>query len=314
MKILAISGGTRNGSNDAMAREVLMGAKEQCAEIEFIRLHDLEIKPCTGCISCVNSLMTGGGGDCVLKDDFNWLDNKILDADGVVFVMPIFEKGSPGIMHVLQDRLCGPGHDIGTNFVAGKIAKDMGKPGPDPRKSKKKVVSFISIGGSDWNTRVSTDMNLAAMTASWIVIDDEIFPWSKSIVLNDESVARCHQIGANIARAAADMDHAKYSGDPGVCPLCHSRNFFLDKGGTAICEVCGMIGNLEKIDNKFVFIVPKEQYEHAHTLMPGKLKHMDDIYHYETKLAAEKKTPEYKARQQKYKDFIQASRPPERKQ
>jgi multimeric flavodoxin WrbA len=50
-KILAISGGTKNGSNDAMTREALMGAKEQGAEIEFIRLHDLELKPCTGCIS-----------------------------------------------------------------------------------------------------------------------------------------------------------------------------------------------------------------------------------------------------------------------
>lgn len=314
MKIIAISGGTKNGSNDAMAREALMGASEQGAEIEFIRLLDLDLKPCTGCIACVNSLMSGGNGDCVLKDDFRWLDNKVLDADGLIFVMPIFEKGSPGIMRVLQDRLCGPGHDIGMNLVASNIAREAGKPGPDPRRFNKKVVSFISIGGSDWNTKVSADMNLTAMTASWIVIDDEVFPWSKSIVLNDESVVRCHQVGVNIAGAAADMEHAGYLGDPGICPLCHSRNFFINAEGKAICEVCGMKGDLERTDGKFTFIVPEEQYEHAHTLMPGKLKHMDDIYHYETKLAEEKKTPEFKARQQKYKDFIQASQPPDRKQ
>ena len=51
MKILAISGGTKNGTNDAMAREALMGAREQGAEIELVNLFDLNLKPCTGSMS-----------------------------------------------------------------------------------------------------------------------------------------------------------------------------------------------------------------------------------------------------------------------
>ena len=309
MKVIAISGGTKDGSNDAMAREALMGAREAGADIEFIRLLDLDLKPCTGCIACVNSLMSGGSGDCVIKDAFRWLDNKILDADGLIFVMPIFEKAAPGIMNVLQDRLCGPSHDIGTNFVAGQIAEKRGKPGPDPRKLKKKVVSFISIGGSDWNTRVSCDMNIAAMTASWKVIDDIVFPWAKSIVLDDDAVAKCHTVGVHIAEAAKDIDAAEYKGDKGVCSHCHSRNFFLGPDGHAVCEVCGMAGTLTQAGEVFIFSVEPGQYEFAHTLMPGKLKHMDDIYRNETKLKEDKKTPEFKARQAKYRSFIQASKP-----
>lgn len=309
MKIIALSGGTKDGSNDAMAREALMGVQETGADIEFIRLLELNLKPCTGCIACVGSLMSGGNGDCVIRDDFKWLDNKIMDADGVIFVMPVFEKAAPGIMNVLQDRLCGPGHDIGTNFVAGKIAEKMGKPGPDPRKQKKKAVSFISIGGSDWNTRISCDMNLAAMTASWKVIDDMVFSWAKSIILDDTAVAQCHEVGVRVAEAVKDIDAAEFKGDKGVCPLCHCRNFFLGADGQAICEVCGMVGKLSQDDKGFVFSVEPEQYEHAHTMMPGKLKHMDDIYRNETKLAEDKKTPEFKARQAKYKAFIQASKP-----
>ena len=38
MKILGISGGMRNGSNDGMCIEALMGAKEMGAEVEFIQL------------------------------------------------------------------------------------------------------------------------------------------------------------------------------------------------------------------------------------------------------------------------------------
>ena len=309
MKILAISGGTKNGSNDAMAKEALMGAQEAGAEIEFVRLLDLNLKACTGCIACVNSLMSGGNGDCVIKDDFRWLDDKILDADGVIFVMPIFEQAAPGIMNVLQDRLAGPGHDTGTNTVAGFIAKEMGKPGPDPRKFKKKAVSFISIGGSDWCTRISADMNNVAMCGMWTVIDDELFQWSKSIVLDDAAVAKCHAVGVHIANAAKDLDAAVYQGDPGVCPLCHCRNFYLDPNGTAVCEVCGMVGELKMVDNRYAFVVEPEQYQHAHTLMPGKMKHMEDIGRNEGKLAAEKKTPAYQERINKYKAFISASKP-----
>lgn len=48
MKILGLSGGTPNGSNDAMCKEALMGAQECGAEVEFINLNQLEIKHCTG--------------------------------------------------------------------------------------------------------------------------------------------------------------------------------------------------------------------------------------------------------------------------
>jgi len=309
MKVLAISGGTRNGSNDAMAKEALMGAKEAGAEVEFIRLFDLDLKPCIGCIACVNGLMSGANGDCVLKDDMKWLDEKLLEADGVIWVMPIFEKGVPAIMHIVQDRLFGPSHDTGTNMVARKISEQTGKGGPDPRKFKKKATSFIAIGGSDWSTRISCDFNLAAMCQMWTVIDDVVFQWSKSIILDDAAVAKCHQVGVNIAKAAADMENAMYLGDPGLCPHCHSRNFFVETSGKAICEVCGIEGELKPVTGGIEFVFPKDQYEHAHNTVPGKLKHMDDIYHMESRLAEQKKTPEFKTRVEKYKGFIQAAKP-----
>lgn len=69
MKILGISGGNKNGANDCMCKEALLAAKEQGAEIEFVRLMDLDIKHCTGCKACVMSLFSGRGNMCVLKDD-----------------------------------------------------------------------------------------------------------------------------------------------------------------------------------------------------------------------------------------------------
>lgn len=309
MKILAISGGSLNGSNDSMAKEALMGAKEQGAEIEFVRLLDLNLKPCTGCIACVGSLMQGGNGNCVIRDDFEWIKNKIWDADAVVFAMPIFEKGTPAVFRLLQDRLCGPAGDTGINIIAGKIAEHTGKGGPDPRKLKPKVVSFIGIGGSDWGTRVSCDFNLAAMSPMWTVIEDIWIPWAKSVIIQDENVAACRQIGVNLAKAAADIPNAKFLGDPGLCGVCHSRNFFIHKDGTAECEVCGVRGKLVAGDGNMRFEFDSEQLEHAHTTIPGKMKHMDDIRENETQLIEDKKTPEFKRRVDAYKAFIQGSKP-----
>jgi len=309
MKILAISAGTINGNNDAMAKQALMGAQEQGAEIEFINLNKLNLKPCTGCIACVTSLMNGGNGDCVIKDDFAWIDNKILDADGVIFAVPVFEKAAPALFNILQDRLCGPGHDTGTNTVAKIIAEKTGKPGPDPRKFKAKAVGYIAIGGSDWTTKVSSDLNSAAMSAMWKVIDEEVFQWSKGIMMDDAAVARCHQIGVNLAKACADMDQAKYLGLPGICPICNSRNFYFDNRGMVICEVCGIEGEMACVNGQYKFTFDPAILPLAHTTLSGKMKHMDDIYANETKLFETKKTPEYKARRQKYIDFIQSSVP-----
>ena len=130
MKILAISGGSKNGNNDAMAKEALMGAQEMGAEIEFVHLLDLNIKPCTGCIACVKSLMQGGLGDCAIKDDYQWLYNKILDADGVIIAMPIYEKGTPGVFRTLQDRMCGPANDTGTTLSPRRSPRSRARLAP----------------------------------------------------------------------------------------------------------------------------------------------------------------------------------------
>lgn len=309
-KILAISGGTLNGSNDSMAKEALMGAQAEGVDIEFIHLLDLDLKPCTGCIACVNALMRGDNGFCIIKgDDFPWLYEKVMDADGLIFVMPIFEKGVPAVFHIFRDRMCGPANDTGMNIIAGKIAEKTGGTGPDPRKFKPKVMGGIGIGGSDWGTRLAADYLITAMSGMWKVINIEWIPWAKSVIIQDENVAKCRELGAQVARAAKDAENAKYLGTPGLCSVCQCRNFYIHDDGVAECVVCGVRGKLVDAGNNMRFDFDPEQLEHAHTTLPGKFKHMDDIRKYETQLVEDKKSPEFKARVQKYKDFIKRSRP-----
>lgn len=309
MKILGISGGTKNGANDSMCKEALIGAKEVGAEVEFIHLMDLDIKYCTGCTTCVQSLFSGKGNMCVLNDDFDWLLDKMLDADGIVFATPIFEKGASGLFHTITDRF-GPRMDRGNNVIATKMAEEgHGKP-IDPRIIKDKVISFMGIGGSDWMTRVQCDMAMLALTPMWKIIENEVFPWSLGIIADDEKVARAHKIGRNLALAAVNFEKAEYLGEEGVCPHCHSRNFFLSNDSTkAICCLCGIEGDVKIVDNKVCFVFPEEQLEHAHDTLPGKFKHANDIKNNTLRYNDIKKSDDYKKRIKKYKEFIEPLKP-----
>ena len=191
MKILGISGGMPNGSNDSMCKEALMGAKEVGADIEFINLNQLNIQHCTGCKACVMSLFSGRGNGCILKDDFQWLVDKMFDADGIVFSIPIFEKFSTGTFHTIMDRF-GPRLDRGNVMIAQKIAEQGGKP-IDPKYLKEKVVSYMGVGGSDWTTRIQADFSTQALTPKWTMIHNETFQWSLDIVMftvDDTQVGR----------------------------------------------------------------------------------------------------------------------------
>lgn len=305
MKILGISYGTVNGNNDAMCKQALMAAKEAGAEVEFIQMQKLHIEHCTGCIACVKAMFGGKGNLCVLKDDFAWLMDKMYDADGIISSVPIFEKGATGLFHTITDRF-GPRMDRGNNVIADKLSKEHGGPGVDSRYIKDKVVSFMAIGGSDWATRVQVDCAMQALTPMWKVIDNDYFMWSKGILMNDEALERAAEIGRNIVEAAKDVENAQYKGEPGVCPHCHSKEFHIDPvQNKAICDLCGMIGDLEKVDGKYQFVYPEEQLGHAHDTLPGKFIHGDDIQRNEGALMEMQKTEEFKARKKKYMDFIQ---------
>jgi hypothetical protein len=198
-------------------------------------------------------------------------------------------------------------------MVANKIREQKGittGKGPDPRAFKERMASFISIGGSDWVCKASSDVNLFALSPMLQVIDDVTFDWAKSVIMDDRRVARVHQIGVNIARAAGDPGNARFLGDPGICPNCHSRVMHIGESSQRVeCLVCGIIGELVIRDGKIKLEFNPEQYERAHNTIPGKLKHVQDIGQLESRFARDRETQEFQNRTAKYKGYIQPSIP-----
>lgn len=174
-----------------------------------------------------------------------------------------------------------------------------------------RIISFIGIGGSDWACRVQTDHAMVAMSPAWKVIDNEFFMWSKDIIMNDEAIERVGQIGRNLAEAAADIEKARYMGEPGVCPHCNCSNFWLVPGTTkAVCELCGLEGEIQIEDGAYRFVFKPEDEHKAHDTISGKFLHVDDIRENEGRLMNLYSAPEYKRRVAYYKDFIQPTPPP----
>lgn len=318
-KIVGVSFGTKNGNNDCICKEVLRACQEEGCEIEFIRAMDLDIKHCTGCITCVKMLMSGTKNMCIHKDDFDWLAFEMFNADGVIMVDPIFETGASGLFHTVMDRF-GPRMDTGNNFISTQIAQGRLAQGgdaakgvvvPDPAIMSPKVVSYIGIGGSDWGTHVQSEHQIQAMTPSWKVIDNEWVPWSKTALLEDALIERAHQIGVNLANAAKDIDNASYQGEPGVCPHCNCNDFYLVPGeNRVICCVCGLEGTVSIEDGAVKVSYRDEDLHKAHDIISGKQIHGKDIQENEGRLAEMKKTQAYKDRVAFYRDFIIPTMPP----
>ncbi|MCL5734128.1 MAG: flavodoxin family protein [Actinobacteria bacterium] len=322
MKVLGISCGRRMGNTEIMVKEALMGAEEAGAEVQFLRLQDYYIKPCTGCNSCAIDIMEkGGGGACSLKnDDFPFIDDLVMDCDGLVLGSPIYEKSPTGLFKTLEDRM-GPSHDQGFRIVAQKIREEKGittGTGPDPRAFKPRAASLIAVGGSEWDTLALPIMGMFCLTMQMTVVDQILINWiglPKVVTFHDDKLARVHRSGKHVAESLKKgVENAEYIGEPGMCPLCHCKLIEVRHGNDpypCICALCGVRGTLTTdADGQVRFTVSDEDRPHSHLLLSGKFEHLQELADVSLKPPAN--YGEANARSQKYRDYLTPLMPPAR--
>jgi multimeric flavodoxin WrbA len=316
MKVLGLTCGRKLSNTEILVKEALMGAEEMGAEVEIVRLLDLDIKPCTGCNSCVISLLEkGGAGDCVIKDDdFKFIDEKILDCDGMIVGSPIYEKTPQGLLKVLNDRM-GPGHELAFRIIAKKIREAQGitrGKGPDERSFKPRVAALFAVGGSDWTTLALPMLQIFALPMNWTVVDQQLFNWTAlpaTVVLKEEMLARARRTGRHVAETLKKpIEEATYIGPQGVCPVCHSSVLELGKtSDKLLCAVCGVQGTLKTDGDAYSLEVAKEDWAHSHVLLSGKFMHGDDLKN--VSLNPDPRMAEIPNLVKKYKDYLSYSKP-----
>jgi len=119
LKVLGIVCSPRKGGNtEILTCEALAGAKEDGADVELLRISDMNIAPCDGCETCHQS------GECRIKDDMQKLYEKILTADGIILGSPVYFWSVSSQAKTFMDRtyaLRYPHHKL-KNKVGGAIA------------------------------------------------------------------------------------------------------------------------------------------------------------------------------------------------
>ena len=98
--VLVISTSLRARSNsDILAERLIAGAKDAGHQVEQISLKGKNIGFCKGCLACQKTQK------CVQKDDAVAIAEKVMHADTLVFVTPIYYYEMSGQMKTLLDRM-----------------------------------------------------------------------------------------------------------------------------------------------------------------------------------------------------------------
>lgn len=85
MKIVGILDSSRKGGNTEVLLDVaLEEAQENGVLIDKISLRDKPIAPCDRCLGCIET------GKCVIEDDGEEVYNKMLEAQGIIWAIPIY--------------------------------------------------------------------------------------------------------------------------------------------------------------------------------------------------------------------------------
>lgn len=114
MKIVVITGSPRKNGNSFALTEAFIHEAEQRGH--SVRRFDAAFLKIGGCHACMTCYKTGKA--CSFDDDFNDIAPAILEADAVVFTMPVYWYSIPAQIKGAIDRLFSL--VVGGKEVAGK--------------------------------------------------------------------------------------------------------------------------------------------------------------------------------------------------
>ncbi len=98
-RVLGIAGSPRRkGNTETLLDQFLGGAESAGASVEKIALARFDIAGCIACDGCWND------GRCIVRDDFQAVNDKLVAADVIVLAAPLFFWNLPAQAKALVDR------------------------------------------------------------------------------------------------------------------------------------------------------------------------------------------------------------------
>ncbi|MDM8535903.1 flavodoxin family protein [Desulfobacterales bacterium HSG17] len=260
-KILAIISSPRKlGNSEIMVKEISRNISEP-HELQLLRLSDFSILPCIGCYMC---LVKNKG--CVLKDDFNMLAEKIIDADALIVAAPTYFLGVNSCLKRFSDR------GLALYPHAEKL---WGKPAVG--------VGIAGIPGKEGSTLLGIESFIKLVLADMKQVRLIYGALPGEIFLNNENRDTARQLASALFEPAPEKHKSS-------CPLCGGKTFRFLGQDKVQCMLCSNMGTMTIQDNIPGFDIQKSEHElflsleevieHREWLLNMKsrfLKHKDEL-------------------------------------
>lgn len=254
-KVLGLLGSPRKmGNCDVLTQVCLEAASKAGAEVELVRLHDLNLKNCKGCLSCVYKRK------CALDDDMPALVEKMVNASAMVIAAPTYIFSPSAVIKTLTDRSL-----MLTPYLEGLLGKE-------------RFAASISIAGNArWNPLGSALLKQCAMAYGFKIAGqmEAYGPGPAETVIQDDAVEKAVEMGKLLARLAQGQELPENPVMSGVeCPVCKSNVFVLKKAGQAECAICQTAGVIAASSARFE--VSFNEQEQNFFFIPDRIEHVND--------------------------------------
>lgn len=100
MKVVAITSSKRKMNTYKVVSQIKNILEKNQIEVEIINLYDYNIDSCYGCEICILK------GKCIIKDDAEYIMNKLKSSDGIILSSPVYLQSVSGKLKTFVDRTC----------------------------------------------------------------------------------------------------------------------------------------------------------------------------------------------------------------
>lgn len=291
LHVLGLSFGKKNANCDILCKEALYGAKEAFpdAEIKFINTQRLTIDRCIGCGACSTALEKGKDNNCIVKDDFQMVEEEIRKADAIILAAPVYVLQPVGQFKNLVDRYsCRHDTSAITWVLDKRRAGEMpGNADDYPMdRLRQKAVSYISVGGATtdhWTSMGTATLHLFGFPTMMNVVSNYNANCMGNVAnpyLEEELIGHMHEIGRRTAEAyGKKTEEIEYYNpkDPGTCPVCHQNILTVNGTTTVCCPVCGIYGKVSVDGDKLNVTFSDEEKARARGTFAGLREHTVEI-------------------------------------
>ncbi len=209
-KLLGVVASYRKTGNGEIVVKSVAERLGDSWELSLINLPRLRIDPCKGCYVCLLP-----GKKCMINDDVEWILDRFVEADAIIFTAPDYILGPVAIVKMLADRA----------LQTYGLLSELGK---------KRTAVALTLGREDYRGYADTALAAQVHALGLNVVSLESFYGT-----HPGEVALAEDYNEKIATLAQSLESVTFeqSVPPNRCPRCFSDLFRL-RDGYLECAVC----------------------------------------------------------------------------